>query len=463
MDGDGFSCDNFQPQKWRKDVCRHCYQPLRVHGKKPETSPTSPGGGAGGGKEAKVFQRFRVNKERGIDRSVSARDRTPVKDNLEGISAGKVAGVVGGAPVNQVKSPSPSSPAENSVSALPKPKPPPVSPSYRGVKVPSRPPPPVSAIHKPSPPATVSTTRGPLSLTKVPSPTPPTTAVVVETNTTQQQQQLALNAENGSNSDSNELKGEVKKADISTDEMKEEELKLIPSEDKAKEKEDLVTNNLPSKVSESLDVEGNVSDTWSESRGDGVGGAMERGEEEIVVKEKEKEEFTKEKREGVTGGGAKVEEVMEVVEMTNSSTKLESLFSDSRESTGEGEGTEGGENEPSDILATGEEGVEGGEEAVGPEVVNEMSEVVEMEREEGEDVGASLKFAANQLTEAEEARRDVVVELSENGVDASGGDQDKGLMEEEEEEEEGTDGVLKSLKKKLSIKKNTEKAGDRHN
>ena len=33
-----FACDKFVPQKWRKDVCRNCYQTLRLHEKKIKTT-----------------------------------------------------------------------------------------------------------------------------------------------------------------------------------------------------------------------------------------------------------------------------------------------------------------------------------------------------------------------------------------------------------------------------------------
>lgn len=36
-----FACDKFVPQKWRKDVCRNCYQTLRLHEKKTKTISSS--------------------------------------------------------------------------------------------------------------------------------------------------------------------------------------------------------------------------------------------------------------------------------------------------------------------------------------------------------------------------------------------------------------------------------------
>ena len=37
-----FACDKFVPQKWRKDTCRNCYQPARLHEKKLAKQPTTP-------------------------------------------------------------------------------------------------------------------------------------------------------------------------------------------------------------------------------------------------------------------------------------------------------------------------------------------------------------------------------------------------------------------------------------
>ena len=503
MDGGDFSCDKFQPQKWRKDVCRNCYQSLRVHAGKPETSPTSPEGV--GGKDAKVFQRFRVNKEKAIDRSVPARERTPQKENLEGISAGKVASVAGDAPGDQMKSPSPVSPAENSVSPLPpsssvrsalsKPQQPPVgssegapfispkSPpavvskptanhaplvakvtppiglgtsyprSTGGAKVPSRPPPPASAIHKPPPPATAGATRGPLS-TKTPSPTPPTAPVHSPTNETETEpvyalRQLPGGAENDSDANKEvELKTEVIKADISRQEealAKEEELKANKDQSKTNDLEESA-DVLCSEVSEPLFAE---SETPREGQGECNG---ETVEEEGEREGEKKLEDVKEEEERVTIDGAIVEEVMEVVEMTDSATKLECLFTEPDPTGGRvDEGTENEEIGGSQISA-GEEGVDGGPQ----EAVNETSEVMEMEREEGE----SLNFAVSQLTEA---RTDEVTESGEV-ADVASTEPDGAMVADEEEEGrdegdgEGTDGVMKSLKRKLSIKKKPKKA-----
>ena len=34
MDEEDYACDKFIPQKWRKDVCKLCFQPKRLHEKK---------------------------------------------------------------------------------------------------------------------------------------------------------------------------------------------------------------------------------------------------------------------------------------------------------------------------------------------------------------------------------------------------------------------------------------------
>ena len=41
MNEEDFACDNFAPQRWRKDTCRKCYQPLRLHEKKKERTGDS--------------------------------------------------------------------------------------------------------------------------------------------------------------------------------------------------------------------------------------------------------------------------------------------------------------------------------------------------------------------------------------------------------------------------------------
>jgi len=92
MHEEDFACEKFQPQKWRKDVCRNCYQSLRLHEKKKETTP--PPHGAAAKPEPKVFQRYKVNREKGIDHSVPARERTQPQ-TLEGVQSGKVAGITG--------------------------------------------------------------------------------------------------------------------------------------------------------------------------------------------------------------------------------------------------------------------------------------------------------------------------------------------------------------------------------
>ena len=44
MNEEDFACSSFAPQRWRKDVCRKCYQPLRLHEKKKDrfVSVTKP-------------------------------------------------------------------------------------------------------------------------------------------------------------------------------------------------------------------------------------------------------------------------------------------------------------------------------------------------------------------------------------------------------------------------------------
>ena len=82
---DDFSCPNFSPQKWRKDVCRNCYQPLKVHSKKqPSLSRTNSIEA-----EPKVFQRIKVEKPT-IDKSIPAKERTT---KLESIQPGIVKNV----------------------------------------------------------------------------------------------------------------------------------------------------------------------------------------------------------------------------------------------------------------------------------------------------------------------------------------------------------------------------------
>ncbi len=105
MADDEFSCVNFSPQKWRKDMCRNCYQPLKVHRNvkedpgqssppkqpSPSVSPwpvtRSPSGGKS---QPKVFQRIQVEKKPIIDKTIPARERTVAPKKLEGIQPGTV-------------------------------------------------------------------------------------------------------------------------------------------------------------------------------------------------------------------------------------------------------------------------------------------------------------------------------------------------------------------------------------
>ena len=143
MDEEDFACESFVPQKFRRDICKNCFQPARLHEKKQRrqtisgatTGRQSPGSGsaiaetksqAGAGKsesqpgspspksstssdslssktEPKVFQRFRVNRESGgIDRTVPARERTEPQQ-LEGVSPGKIKRFLGPSPSLKVK------------------------------------------------------------------------------------------------------------------------------------------------------------------------------------------------------------------------------------------------------------------------------------------------------------------------------------------------------------------------
>ena len=46
MSEEDFACDKFLPQKWRADVCRNCYQPLRLHNKKQAKHGAEPAAAA---------------------------------------------------------------------------------------------------------------------------------------------------------------------------------------------------------------------------------------------------------------------------------------------------------------------------------------------------------------------------------------------------------------------------------
>ena len=107
MNEEDFACDNFAPQKWRKDTCRNCFQPLRLHTKKQhkiagvkkglETASAQPIPKS----EAKVFKRYQHNRDTGIDTSVPARERTQPQQ-LEGIERGTVQKVLELAPTLKV-------------------------------------------------------------------------------------------------------------------------------------------------------------------------------------------------------------------------------------------------------------------------------------------------------------------------------------------------------------------------
>ena len=104
MNEEDFACDKFVPQKWRKDMCKNCYQTQRLHNKKQkQTTPVKneasplPSPTASPKSQAKVFQRFVAAREQAIDKNVPARDRTPPRQ-LEGIPEGAVRSVLGEAP-----------------------------------------------------------------------------------------------------------------------------------------------------------------------------------------------------------------------------------------------------------------------------------------------------------------------------------------------------------------------------
>ena len=107
MNEEDFACDNFAPQKWRKDTCRNCFQPLRLHTKKQhkiagvekglETASAQPIPKS----ETKVFKRYQHNRDTGIDTSVPARERTQPQQ-LEGIEHGTVQKVLELAPTLKV-------------------------------------------------------------------------------------------------------------------------------------------------------------------------------------------------------------------------------------------------------------------------------------------------------------------------------------------------------------------------
>ena len=113
MNEEDFACDKFAPQKWRKDVCRNCFQPQRLHEKK-QRKPSIKSAEKKGGSEAtnantspkaepKVFKRYRQQRDSGIDTSIPARERTQPQQ-LEGIQPGTIKKVLGVAPTLKVDS-----------------------------------------------------------------------------------------------------------------------------------------------------------------------------------------------------------------------------------------------------------------------------------------------------------------------------------------------------------------------
>ena len=291
----------------------------------------------------------------------------------------------------------------------------------------------------------------------------------------------------------------MKESDSSSQELlaKEEESKTSEIESETNDLEQL-TRDLPPDVIKPVVEKG---DGGMES-GDGL--AVCNGVEEGVRKEGEGEsgEVGKEgegesgevgeqvKEEEAAPAPAMVEEVMEVIEMRDSATKLESSLSCSLsdpDSSTHGGGEEGEEGDIAQASTAGGETEAAAQ--VSPEVVGEMSEVAEMEREEGESVAARLQFAVSQLTEPEKKREEVAeaekgdiastepdgatredegeeeAEREEEEEGEEEEEEEEGGGEEEEEEEEGgeeeTDGgreMMKSFKRRLSIKKKPKKA-----
>ena len=129
MADDDFACENFSPQKWRKDMCKSCYQPLKLHQKKdsksnsPVQSPVTVSPivrkTSAPKSSPKVFQRFQVDKKPQVDRSLPAKERTSVTQ-LEGIQPGTVKWVHQIAPTLKTRDP-PKLPGQASATPTPSP------------------------------------------------------------------------------------------------------------------------------------------------------------------------------------------------------------------------------------------------------------------------------------------------------------------------------------------------------
>ena len=532
-------------------MCRNCYQPVRMHDKKPDTMPPPPSPGAGGKADAKVFQRFRVNREQGIDHSVPPKERTPQPQKLEGITSGKVAGIVGNPPSVQGKSPSPT-PLQKSVSpspsaSLPKPQPPaivysggppsnrlnpsppvvamttnltsptapsppqvaeatiPVTPS--GTKLPSRPPPPSSTIRKPPPPATISSNRGPspTSVTQPsrdPAPTPSSEGVLTPQPADRETGVEPSSANNSETEATQEVKVERGETGNVADGVKTQETQQPPQEGAAvvatpqepeaavgisvrqghvgdvpvsqlqaaevgAEKRELSFEQPP--VSEALkQVDNTVSET---------GTGTSNGDSETVLKDREAEDIHI----------AKVEEVMEIVEVSAAPALESSIMSLDLASTGEGgdQITEVGREQNAREDAQVAIEVSSPDDSLA--VVTEVVEVQVQERDEsGGNLEEHLKHAASKMAEqtTEDQLHTTQSDTPEEEATKEEGyeedEKEEGYEEDEEEgvtndepdgvvdHEEGTDGgkeMVKSIKKRLSFKrkpkrKATEKTED---
>lgn len=464
MEGDDFSCDKFQPQKWRKDMCRNCYQPLRVHDKTPEiTSPLpSPG------KEAKVFQRFRVNRDQEIDRSIPAKERTQQAQNLEGITAGKVAGALGASSSGQGKSPSPTP-------SLPKPQPPATissvgPPSNRssptptpvaapqsqvtkatapasmgthfprttsGSKLPSRPPPPATAIHKPPPPATIGTI-------KEPQPTSTHSQHTSRTSPQPPSKETTCQPAQTDNIESEDVQERI--SGVERDEVLTEEQQLQPAHT----------------------IEGGtVAEVSSTSQTQVMAEVGEMKTEQDV--EKSADFLKNPDTMSQTGTGneelAKVEEVMEVVEMT-AAPALESALSfdfllteGDVQTTTQEDDTPATHHEPEEAVITSPPDTS-------QAVVTEVA-VVQLQAEEM--VEHSLQGDTSMPSQptndpvhtvpCDTSQELETGEVEDQGEEAEDGEGEEGGAEEDIDGpgQEETDSGLKSLKKRLSLKRKPKK------
>ena len=541
MDGAKFSCENFQPQKWRKDMCRNCYQPFRVHGKKSE--PTSPLSSPG--KDAKVFQRFRVNREKSIDHSVPAKERTPQVQNLEGITAGKVAGIVEIAPSLDPRRPK-SPPSDQP--PLPKPQPPPVVTSgvplsisphppppavakavatrtssqvampvkptvtrtTSGSKLPSRPPPPMSAIRKPPPPVTTGINRGP-------SPTTQKTTPAIEQTSNQH-----IESESVISQLPNKEVNVVVAEHTTTEEVKLEDVEKVTEDEVKVQQQQLLPEGsvVDSDVLGSREGEGEgggegegegegqgqgegqgegevegggegegEGEGQGEGEGEGEGGGEGEGQGGVNTQGQKAGEELREMGEmgevgevGERGEVGEMGEVKEVMEVNVAAPMLETSVSlvlasigqndiephaDTEEGEGEGGGGEG--ESPAVVEASSTDSPQA--------VVTEVAEVqpqVEGGEEEGVGLEESLKYATSKMAEQNLSSTDISADTGAQRDDEVGVVNDDG---DEEEYEEGTDepdgnlgddgmeetdggertdggkGVFKSIKKRLSIKR----------